>query len=195
MQNCEIFKWDCYLVLKGFACLCDNLEMPYSTTIINYWNLLNYPLHTILCRGRSRGRVQGGHTPPPPWDDLRFSDTTGILWEKKTMWFIGVEVEQETSAPPPKKKSWIHPHFVISNQIPMARCTAKAALLTVRDQMCKLCAATTPSMLSSDILTELYLMSFGVPNHKEKWNNVNKIAIIDNSDELKFCLLSKNIPY
>ena len=23
--------------------------------------------------------------------------------QKKTMWFIGVEVEQETSAPPPKK--------------------------------------------------------------------------------------------
>ena len=23
--------------------------------------------------------------------------------EKKTVWFIGVEVEQETSAPPPKK--------------------------------------------------------------------------------------------
>ena len=77
----------------------------------------------------------------------------------------------------------------------MARCTAKAALLTVRDQMCKLCAATTPSMLSSDILTELYLMSFGVPNRKKKWNNVNKIAVIDNSDELKFCRLSKNIPY
>ena len=29
--------------------------------------------------------------------------TTGILQKKKTMWFIGVEVEQETSAPPPKK--------------------------------------------------------------------------------------------
>ena len=38
----------------------------------------------------------------PPGDDLRFSNTTGIL-QKKTMWFIGVEVEQETSAPPPKK--------------------------------------------------------------------------------------------
>ena len=38
----------------------------------------------------------------PPWDDLRFSNTTGIL-QKKSMWFIGVEVEQETSAPPPKK--------------------------------------------------------------------------------------------
>ena len=27
------------------------------------------------------------------------------------MWFIGVEVEQETSAPPPKKKSWTHSCF------------------------------------------------------------------------------------
>ena len=39
---------------------------------------------------------------PTPWDDLRFSNTTGIL-QKKTIWFIGVEVEQETSAPHPKK--------------------------------------------------------------------------------------------
>ena len=34
---------------------------------------------------------------------VRFSNTTGILQKKKTMWFIGVEVEQETSAPPPGK--------------------------------------------------------------------------------------------
>ena len=26
-----------------------------------------------------------------------------VFRQKKTMWFIGVEVEQETSAPPPKK--------------------------------------------------------------------------------------------
>ena len=39
----------------------------------------------------------------PPWDDVRFSNTTGILQKKKAMWFIGVEVEQETSVPPPKK--------------------------------------------------------------------------------------------
>ena len=44
-----------------------------------------------------------GCAPPPPRDDLRFSNTTGILQKKKTMRFIGVEVEQETSAPPPKK--------------------------------------------------------------------------------------------
>ena len=58
-------------------------------------------------RGGSRGRVQGARTPPPtplgPWDDLRFSNTTGIPQKKKSMWLIGVEVEQETSAPPPKK--------------------------------------------------------------------------------------------
>ena len=57
-----------------------------------------------IFRGGSRGRVQGVRTPhPPPRDDLPFSNTTGILQKKKTMWFIGVEVEQETSAPPPKK--------------------------------------------------------------------------------------------
>ena len=58
----------------------------------------------IKVRGGSRGRVQGVRIPPPPWDYLRFSNTTGILQKKKkTMWFIGVEVEQKTSAPPPKK--------------------------------------------------------------------------------------------
>ena len=56
----------------------------------------------LQTRGGSRGRVQGVRTLPPPRDDLRFSNTTGIL-QKKTMWFIGVEVKQETIAPPPKK--------------------------------------------------------------------------------------------
>ena len=46
--------------------------------------------------------MPGVPTPPPPRDDLQFSNQTGIL-QKKTMWFIGVEVEQEASAPPPKK--------------------------------------------------------------------------------------------
>ena len=33
------------------------------------------------------------------------------------MWFIGVEVQQETSAPPPKK-SWIRPwyHYKLPNE-------------------------------------------------------------------------------
>ena len=57
-----------------------------------------------------RGGCRGMRTPSPR-DDLRFSNTTGIL-QKKTMWFIGVEVEQETSAPSLKKKSWIRPCFL-----------------------------------------------------------------------------------
>ena len=40
-----------------------------------------------------------------------FSNTTGILPKKKTMWFIVVEVEQETSAPPPKKNPGSAPDF------------------------------------------------------------------------------------
>ena len=56
----------------------------------------------------------GPPPPPPPRDDLRFSNTTGILPKKKTMGFIGVEVEQDTSAPPAKKNPGsapVPPHF------------------------------------------------------------------------------------
>ena len=42
--------------------------------------------------------------PPPPRDDLRFSNTTGIL-PKKTIWFIGVEVEQARRVHPLLKKN------------------------------------------------------------------------------------------
>ena len=55
------------------------------------------------------------HTPPPEM-------TCGFLiqlvfCEKKTTWFIGVEVEQEMSAPPPTKNpgstpDTLHMHFL-----------------------------------------------------------------------------------
>ena len=35
-----------------------------------------------------------------------------VFGEKKTMWFIGVEVEQETSAPPPKKNPGSAPEWL-----------------------------------------------------------------------------------
>ena len=51
------------------------------------------------------GEAAGGAPPPPPTEM-----TCGFLLQlvfcakkKKTMWFIGVEVEQETSAPLPTK--------------------------------------------------------------------------------------------
>ena len=57
----------------------------------------------VLCRGGSRGRVQGMRTPLPPEMTCGFLKQLVFCKKKKTMWFIGVEVEQETSAPPPKK--------------------------------------------------------------------------------------------
>ena len=62
--------------------------------------------------GADLGGLYRGCTPPPPRDDLGFSNTTGIL-PKKTVWFIGVEVEQETSAPGSAPECAIE-HFVIS---------------------------------------------------------------------------------
>ena len=61
-----------------------------------------------LVKGGSRGRVQGVRIPPPPEMTCGFIIQL-VFCKKETMWFIGVEVEQETSAPPPKKKSWIRP--------------------------------------------------------------------------------------
>ena len=55
-----------------------------------------------------------GTIPPPPRDDLRFSNTSGILQKKKTMCFIGVEVEQETSTPPPKKNPGSAPVILVT---------------------------------------------------------------------------------
>ena len=57
-------------------------------------------------QGRIWGGGAGGAPPPPPPEM-----TCGFLIQlvfcnkkkKKTIWFIGVEVEQETSAPRPKK--------------------------------------------------------------------------------------------
>ena len=41
---------------------------------------------------------------PPPLPDMTCGFLIQVVFcQKKNMWFIGVEVEQETSAPPPKK--------------------------------------------------------------------------------------------
>ena len=57
--------------------------------------------NTVIFRaGADLGEGCRGCAPPPP------EMTCGFLIQlvfKKTMWSIGVEVEKETSAPPPKK--------------------------------------------------------------------------------------------
>ena len=55
-------------------------------------------------RGGSRGECRGcAPSPPPPEMACGFLIQLVLCKKKKTMWFIGVEVEQETSAPPPEK--------------------------------------------------------------------------------------------
>ena len=53
------------------------------------------------CRGWGGGGAGGAPPPPPP--EMTCGFLIQLVFCKKTMWFIGVEVEQETSAPPPKK--------------------------------------------------------------------------------------------
>ena len=64
-----------------------------------------------LFRGGSRGRVQGVRPPPLPLEMTCGFVIQLVFCKKKTMWFIGVEVEQETSAPPPKKNPGSAPAF------------------------------------------------------------------------------------
>ena len=65
-------------------------------------------------RGGSRGRVQGC-APPPPEMTCGFLIQLVFCKEKETMWFIGVEVEQETSAPPPKKNPGSAPENLVED--------------------------------------------------------------------------------
>ena len=66
---------------------------------------LDPPLWKVYCTQAISGADLGGGCrgcPPPPLPEM----TCGFLIQlysakKKTMWFIGFEVEQETSAPPP----------------------------------------------------------------------------------------------
>ena len=88
-----------------------NLNIMKCESKVWLWWSFFFVVHsaTILVFRWHTGADLGGGCrgcDPPPWDDLRFSNTTGILPKKKknnNKWFIGVEVEQETSAPPPKK--------------------------------------------------------------------------------------------
>ena len=61
---------------------------------------------TVLVKLGEPGADLGGGcrgcVPPPPEMTCGFLIQL-VFCEKKTMWFIGVEVEQETGAPPPKK--------------------------------------------------------------------------------------------
>ena len=61
--------------------------------------------------GADLGEGAGGvHTPPPCEMTCSFLIQL-VLCKKKTIWFIAVEVEQETSAPTPKKNPGYAPEL------------------------------------------------------------------------------------
>ena len=68
----------------------------------------------IFSGGVGGGGGRGGPPPPPPppphWDDLRFSNTTGIL--QKKLWGLLVWKCSKRRVHPLLKKSWIRPCFL-----------------------------------------------------------------------------------
>ena len=57
---------------------------------------------------------------PPPEMTRSFLIQLVFCKKQKTMWFIGIEVEQETSAPPPKKNPGSAP---VNSCSPMTTCS------------------------------------------------------------------------
>ena len=57
----------------------------------------------MIISGADLGGGCSGYAPPPPPEMTCGFLIQLVFCKKKTMWFIGVEEEQETSAPPPNK--------------------------------------------------------------------------------------------
>ena len=58
--------------------------------------------------------LRGRSLPPPPSEMTCSFLIQLVFCKKKTVWFIGVEEEQETSAPPPKQNPGSAPDAVQS---------------------------------------------------------------------------------
>ena len=78
-----------------------NQKQARLTTELSTWSL--FPV--LISRGGSRGRVRGVRPPPASLEMTCAFLIQLVFCKKKTMWFIGVEEEQETSAPSPKKNT------------------------------------------------------------------------------------------
>ena len=64
---------------------------------------LQFEVMFTLYPGADLGGGCRGCAPPPPEMTCGFLIQLVFCKKKKTMWFIGIEIEQETSSPPPKK--------------------------------------------------------------------------------------------
>ena len=112
------------------------------------------------------GRVQGVRTPPPP-DMTRCFLIQLVFCKKKTMWFIGVEVEEETSAPPPKKNPGSAPDMDMATHITKT-CSAFFYLYNIRHMRKYLTSECTEKLIHAIITSRLdYCNSllYGVADH------------------------------
>ena len=90
-------------ISKAVVSRIEDETMLLSVLYYNCINILSFslsPIHSsYVAVSRPDVACRNLTTPPPrflvPWDDLELSTTTGIL-QKKSVWFIGVEVKYET---------------------------------------------------------------------------------------------------
>ena len=68
----------------------------------------------LMTQGRIQGEGAGLAHPPPPEMTCGFPIQLAFC-KKKTMWFIGVEAEQEKSVPPPNKNPGSAPVTLMKN--------------------------------------------------------------------------------
>ena len=72
----------------------------------------------VLAGADLGGGCRGCALPPPEMTCGFLIQLVFCTHKKKTMWFIGVEVEQETSAPPPEKNPGSAPVLVYPSKKP-----------------------------------------------------------------------------
>ena len=94
-------------------------------------------------------------SPPPPQMTCGFLIQL-VFCQKKTMWFIGVEVEQETSTPPPKK---------IPGSAPGGNCFGQKKIAAVKKNKVALATSWLKSVfrsseLNSKIIVNTFLTEF-----------------------------------
>ena len=106
----------CVWTTCSVPCCCHYIA-PYITF---HTNTKSCP---VCCSFSLAGRAQGVRTPPPPWDDLRFSNTTG----KKNYLVYYCWSRARDECTPSWKKSWIRPCLGVTTSV---FCTTVTTLTT-----------------------------------------------------------------
>ena len=111
LENIMLGAGFCCKIYLKTSCLAPVFVVKFISRFVLvktlYWKKkllldLSSSSHAAPNAGADLGRGCRGAHPLPPEMTCGFLIQL-LFWKKKTMWFIGVEEEQETSALPPKK--------------------------------------------------------------------------------------------